>query len=104
MKAHNGWLLLLAVVLVVGSVLIGSRREGAEFTGSDGQAMAAVAALQPDYQPWFSFIWEPPAEIASGLFALQAALGAGVLGYYLGLRRGQSQRRKQKQDDVDAGD
>lgn len=102
MKAQNVWLLLLAGILVVGSVLIGSRREGAEFAGSDGQAMEVVAAIQPDYQPWFGFIWEPPAEIASGLFALQAALGAGVLGYYLGLRRGQSQRRQQ--DRVDAGD
>ena len=29
MKARNGWLLLLAAMLVVGSVLLGSRREGA---------------------------------------------------------------------------
>ncbi len=101
MKARNGGLLVLAVVLVVGSVLIGSRREGAEFAGSDGQAMAAVATIQPDYQPWFGLIWEPPAEIASGLFALQAALGAGVLGYYLGFKRGQAQGRRNR---ADAGD
>ncbi|MBL8249285.1 MAG: energy-coupling factor ABC transporter substrate-binding protein, partial [Candidatus Competibacter sp.] len=36
------------------------------------------------------------------LFALQAALGSGLLGYYLGLRRGQS--RRNKQDRADAGD
>ena len=101
MKARNGGLLLLAVALVVGSVWLGSRREGAEFTGSDGQAMAAVAAIQPDYQPWFGFIWEPPPEIASGLFALQAALGAGILGYYLGFKRGQAQGRRKHSD---AGD
>ena len=101
MKARNGWLLLLAAMLVVGSVLLGSRREGAEFAGSDGQAMEAVAAIQPDYQPWFRLIWEPPPEIASGLFALQAALGAGVLGYYLGFKRGQAQGRRNR---TDAGD
>jgi cobalt/nickel transport protein len=101
MKAKNVWLLLLAGILVVGSVLIGSRQEGAEFAGSDGQAMEVVAAIQPDYQPWFGFIWEPPPEIASGLFALQAALGAGVLGYYLGFRRGQAQGRRNR---ADAGD
>lgn len=101
MKAKNVWLLLLAGILVVGSVLIGSRQEGAEFAGSDGQAMEVVAAIQPDYQPWFGFIWEPPPEIASGLFALQAALGAGVLGYYLGFRRGQTQGRRKR---ADAGD
>lgn len=101
MKARNGWLLGLAVALVVGSVLVGSRREGAGFAGSDGRAMETVAAIQPDYRPWFGFVWEPPAEIASGLFALQAALGAGVLGYYLGFRRGQAQGRRKRGD---AGD
>ena len=89
------------VILVTVSVLIGSRREGAEFAGTDGQAMAAVATLNPDYQPWFDFIWEPPPEVASGLFALQAALGAGVLGYYLGFKRGQRQGQRKRSD---AGD
>ena len=101
MKARNGGVLILAAALVVGSVLIGSRREGAEFAGSDGQAMQTVAAIQPDYQPWFGWVWEPPPEIASGLFALQAALGAGILGYYLGFKRGQAQGRRKRSD---AGD
>jgi cobalt/nickel transport protein len=100
-KARNGGLLLLAAALVVGSVWLGSRREGAEFAGSDGQAMAAVTTIQPDYQPWFGWVWEPPAEIASGLFALQAALGAGILGYYLGFKRGQARGRRNRSD---AGD
>jgi cobalt/nickel transport protein len=101
MNVRNGGLLVLAAALAIGSVLIGSRQEGAEFAGADGQAMETVAALNPDYQPWFGFIWEPPPEIASGLFALQAALGAGVLGYYLGFRRGQAQARRKRPD---AGD
>jgi len=100
-KARKGGLLILAAVLVVGSVLIGGRREGAEFAGSDGQAMATVAVIHPDYRPWFGVIWEPPPEIASGLFALQAALGAGVLGYYLGFRRGRAARQRNRSD---AGD
>jgi cobalt/nickel transport protein len=101
MKAQNGWLLALAVILAAVSVLIGNRHEGAEFAGTDGQAMEMVATLNPDYQPWFGFIWEPPSEVASGLFALQAALGAGVLGYYLGFKRGQRQGRQKR---ADAGD
>jgi cobalt/nickel transport protein len=101
MNVRNGGLLVLAAALAIGSVLIGSRQEGAEFAGADGQAMETVAVLNPDYQPWFEFIWEPPPEIASGLFALQAALGAGVLGYYLGFRRGQAQARRKRPD---AGD
>lgn len=61
--------------------------------------LAAITAANPDYQPWFSPLWEPPSgEIESLLFALQAALGAGLLGYYLGLRRGESQRGKPDSD------
>jgi len=100
-KRQNSLLLALVVALMILFVLIGSRREEAEFSGSDGQAMEAVTALNPDYQPWFGFIWEPPPEIASGLFALQAALGAGVLGYYLGFKRGQRQGWRNRSD---AGD
>ncbi|CAM5650563.1 energy-coupling factor ABC transporter substrate-binding protein [Streptomyces violaceorubidus] len=33
----------------------------------------------------------PSGEVESALFALQAALGAGVLAYYFGLRRGRRQ-------------
>ena len=99
MKARNGWLLALAVALMIGSALIGGRREGAEFAGSDGRALETVAAIQPGYRPWFGVIWEPPPEIAGGLFALQAALGAGALGYCLGYKRGRARR-----DRADAGD
>ena len=103
MNWHNLGLIAAVVLLVIVSLVMGSRQEGAEFAGADGQAMAAVTAIQPDYQPWFSPLWEPPSsEVESLLFALQAALGAGLLGYYLGLRRGQSQPRPR--DRVDAGD
>ena len=64
------------------------------FAGADGQAEAAILAGHPAYEPWFAPLWEPPSgEIESLLFALQAALGAGLLGYYLGLRRGQTTGR-----------
>ncbi|MBK7540745.1 MAG: energy-coupling factor ABC transporter substrate-binding protein [Candidatus Competibacteraceae bacterium] len=101
MKAHGAWWLLLLVVILAGSVWIGGRRQGAEFAGSDSQAVAVVAALQPAYRPWFDSVWKPPPELASGLFALQAALGAGVLGYYLGFKRGQARARRER---ADAGD
>ncbi|HCK81896.1 MAG TPA: energy-coupling factor ABC transporter substrate-binding protein [Candidatus Competibacter sp.] len=101
MKVHGVEWVLLSVVVLVGSVLIGGGRQGAEFAGSDRQAIAAVAALQPAYRPWFDSVWKPPPELASGLFALQAALGAGVLGYYLGFKRGQARARRER---ADAGD
>lgn len=63
---------------------------GSEFGGADGEAEGAILEVAPDYQPWFSPVWEPPGgETESLLFALQAALGAGVIGYYFGVKRGQ---------------
>lgn len=63
---------------------------GSEFGGADGEAEGIISEVAPNYQPWFSPIWEPPGgETESLLFALQAALGAGVIGYYFGVKRGQ---------------
>jgi cobalt/nickel transport protein len=63
-----------------------------EFAGADGEAEAAIATLSPDYQPWAVPLFTPPGgEVESLLFALQAALGAGFLGFYLGRRSARSQ-------------
>lgn len=56
------------------------------FTGADDKAKDLIGSINPDYTPWFSSLIEPASgEIASLLFALQAALGAGVIGYWLGV-------------------
>lgn len=56
------------------------------FLGTDDHARDVIGKIAPGYQPWFKPIMEPPsAEIGSLLFALQAALGAGFIGYYLGM-------------------
>ncbi len=64
--------------------------EAAElFSGADGQAEILITEIHPEYEPWFSSFWEPPSgEIESLLFSLQASVGAGLLFYYLGYRRG----------------
>ena len=60
-----------------------------EFGGSDGHAEEYITQANPDYQVWFSNIWEPPgSEIESLLFALQAAIGAGVVCYIVGYYKG----------------
>ncbi|MEU0672155.1 energy-coupling factor ABC transporter substrate-binding protein [Streptomyces sp. NPDC006172] len=89
----NGLLLLLVVALAVLPLALGLGDHKKEpFTGADAEAETAITEIKPDYEPWFSPLYEPPSgEIESALFALQAALGAGVLAYYFGLRRGRRQ-------------
>ena len=56
----------------------------AGFEGADGQAEEAILELNPDYEPWFSPLLEPASgEVESMLFALQAATGAGIVGFVL---------------------
>ncbi|MBT2366107.1 energy-coupling factor ABC transporter substrate-binding protein [Streptomyces sp. ISL-10] len=93
-NARINTLLLLAVAaLAVLPLVLGLGDHKEEpFTGADAQAETAITELEPDYEPWFSPLYEPPSgEIESALFALQAAIGAGVLAYYFGLRRGRRQ-------------
>lgn len=82
---NNFIMLLIAVALIVTPLVL---KPGAEYGGSDGQAEDAITEISPDYKPWFSSLYEPPSgEIESLLFATQAALGAGIIGYYLGSRK-----------------
>ena len=89
----NTLLLLAVAALAVLPLVLGLGDHKKEpFTGADGEAEAAITELEPDYKPWFSPLYEPPSgEIESALFSLQAALGAGVLAYYFGLRKGRRQ-------------
>jgi cobalt/nickel transport protein len=87
MLKRNLWLLLGVIVLAVGPLMFHSKT--AKFGGSDDQASALIANIQPGYHRWAEPLWVPPSsEIESLLFALQAALGAGLLGYYFGRKRG----------------
>ncbi len=88
----NILLLLLAVVIAVVPLIWHS---GAAFGGSDDKAKDVIGEINPDYKPWFSSLWEPPsAEVETLLFSLQAALGAGFIGYFFGYRQGQKASRK----------
>jgi cobalt/nickel transport protein len=93
MKRHQNLLLIIAVVLLTALPLWlvsapapdGEGQVAELFTGADDKARNLVSEIAPDYLPWFKPLLEPASgEIASLLFALQAALGAGFLGFYLG--------------------
>ena len=89
MQKHgwNNWLLLSAVILLSAVPL--AIVKDSEFSGADGKAEAAIVEVKPEYEPWFNPLIElPGGETESLLFALQAALGAGTIGYAIGLYRG----------------
>ncbi|KNF07340.1 cobalt transport protein CbiN [Gottschalkia purinilytica] len=80
-------LLILALVLVVGSSLVIGSRTG-DLEGADALAEEHILESNKDFEPWFEHIWEPPSgEIESALFALQAAIGGMVIGYYIGVKK-----------------
>jgi cobalt/nickel transport protein len=81
---------LVTVVLVLGILALFAAPlwiDGgtSAFTGSDSAATTVIVSEHPDYEPWFESAFSPSSgEIESGLFALQAAVGGGLLGYVLG--------------------
>ena len=109
MKRHQNILLIIAVVVLAAFPLIyvqppapTAEGQSAEiFGGSDDAAKDMIGEIDPNYKPWFKSIIEPASEeIASMLFALQAAIGAGFIGYYIGcgatrekMRREQAQKQ-----------
>ncbi|MBS6215641.1 MAG: energy-coupling factor ABC transporter substrate-binding protein [Clostridiales bacterium] len=75
--------LILLVVLLAAAPLWLCR--DAEFGGADGMAAELVEESVPGFEPWFEPILEPASgEIESLLFALQAAVGSGVVCFILG--------------------
>lgn len=82
MWRKNLILLSLAAFLVILPLWL---LPNATFSGTDGEAEDVVLDLNPDYEPWAKPLLEPVSgEVESLLFALQAALGAGVMGFALG--------------------
>jgi cobalt/nickel transport protein len=94
LKRSQNILLLLAVVALVALPLWTVKRPAPDvdgtraeiFTGSDDKARDLIGTIAPDYKPWAAPLMTPPSgEVGTLLFALQAALGAGFIGYYLGV-------------------
>ncbi|NVN92654.1 MAG: energy-coupling factor ABC transporter substrate-binding protein [Desulfuromonadales bacterium] len=107
MKRYQNLILLTLVVILIATPLWMVKRpapgpDGKEveiFAGADDKAKDTIAAIAPQYKPWFKPFMEPPSnEIGSLLFALQAALGAGFIGYWLGSSVTRAKINRQKSE------
>jgi len=93
MKRYQNLVMVLAAIALVALPLwmVKKSAPGTDgkqvqiFAGADDTAKDLVSTLSPSYKPWVQPLLDPPsAETGSLLFALQAALGAGFIGYWYG--------------------
>ena len=77
------------ILLFIAAFAYISSSQNHEWSGADGQAENVISKLSGGtYKPWFESIYTPPSrEIESLLFALQAAIGSLIIGYFLGYYR-----------------
>lgn len=86
-------LLIIVIVLTITPLYF---IKDSDFAGADGKAEEAITKIDKDYKPWFNSIWEPPGGETEGLlFSVQAAIGAGLLGYCLGYIIGKKKGREE---------
>ncbi|WP_373600538.1 energy-coupling factor ABC transporter substrate-binding protein [Paraclostridium bifermentans] len=89
-KNLNFILLALTIILIITPLVLNAT---AEYGGADGEAEGLITQINPGYEPWFNSLYEPPSgEIESLLFSTQAAIGAGFIGYYLGVKKGKKSK------------
>ncbi|MBE6519487.1 MAG: hypothetical protein E7Z70_08175 [Thermoplasmata archaeon] len=75
------------IALLVIAVLAYGASQDWEFGGADDGAEGIVEEVDPGYESWWNGIfgdYELPGETESMLFALQAAIGAIIIGYFIG--------------------
>jgi cobalt/nickel transport protein len=92
-QRSNGLIILAVIALAILPLIFVK----GEYGGADGEAEAAIGEIQPNYQPWFQPVLElPSGEVESLLFVSQAAMGAGVIGYVIGLYKGRQQGKNRE--------
>lgn len=78
----NLLLLSSAAGIVLIALLI---QQGSLFEGADALALNAIKDINPTYVPWARPLFQPPStEVESLMFSLQAAIGAGIMGFIWG--------------------
>lgn len=89
-------IMAIIAVLFIGQFFLGAAMNpDSEFGGADGQAEDVIMEVTGgEYEPFevgFPKFEPPGGETESLLFALQAAIGAIIIGYFFGYYRGKNQ-------------
>jgi cobalt/nickel transport protein len=94
-KLRINIILIAAAIFIIVLPLLYVKESG--FSGADGKATDIITENNPGYKPWFKSPWTPPGqETESMLFALQAALGAGITGWVIGFYMGRKKKDSSK--------
>lgn len=100
-KGKTAIILLLLCVIIVLIPLVFFKNS--DFGGADDAAFNAISEINPDFKPWMSPVFEPPgSETESLLFCLQAAIGAGIIGFGFGTLKERSKNKKQSSKNIDS--
>jgi cobalt/nickel transport protein len=90
-KKHIIYLILIIVIGIIPLIFV----KNSEFGGADGKAEEVITEINPSYKPWATSPIEPPGgETESLLFALQAAIGSGIIFYIIGYYRGKNRANR----------
>lgn len=89
MKKKLEILTLGVIVLFIAAFFYVSSTQNHKWSGADDQAGDVISDLTGGtYLPWIQSIYQPPSSEIEGLFfALQAAIGSLIIGYFLGYYR-----------------
>jgi cobalt/nickel transport protein len=83
------------IILALALVALPLVNQKSSYKGTDDQVKGIVGELHADYKPWWSGMGISLGDdVVSMLFAVQAALGAGILGYGLGYMKGSQKKEK----------
>lgn len=82
------WVVALGCAAAAAGLAAAAALLVAGLTGTDDAATGVIGQTDTAYRPWAASVWQPGSTAAEvALFALQAALGGGVLGYVLAALR-----------------
>lgn len=110
-KKRNGWLVPVLLIAAIAATFVLSFVLAPKHGAAEGEAFGGTDSIVTEHleekgvEPWFHPLIDlGSGELESGLFALQAAIGAGLAGYAVGNLRGRSAHRRETGELTEADD